>query len=551
MKGIRELFMESNSNKQSTHRYGFFYDIFFGYLYSRKGQPLNLLEVGVSQYENASLPVWSRSELIARAVGVDIQDLPDGQIEGTAFYKLDAYTRETVDYLREIEGAKFDVIIYGGHVEEDKQAFFLDNYVDLLSADGYLVCEDIRSTVFLMEQCKADNVFVIDGWANRGVDVKGFNDPDFYNHAERLLIKSRSEPIKQGKRHETKPHIARLPQTVFDCSGKRDSTELAISIPLFHSELDTQYEDFDEERFKQVHCKGAIWAGMSFLKNTDLAENGVPLYFHIEDTIWDVAMSVFESYGIPESWCRKMTAPLPEQEPELRVNKTQFGKTYLGLLDDQIDADVFLILDSDFFTCTEGDRFKVYDTLTSTLLKNQPAMTYFQMRDLPYYWWVSLCLLASGLPDQLIGKRPVAELEKEAFQRLGFDKEVDLELKEKDSVQRFFTENYMMTFPREHPTRDFAVKNIATCHTAPYLFAMWGEFNHPFVELAPLLKLPIYDWESHYIKAQKGDNCFAHFRVDKPKHRSLSNPTRIHEYWDRFLENVSRYVLEGGEQRGS
>ena len=81
MKGIRELFMESNSNKQSTHRYGFFYDMFLNYLYTQKGKPLNLLEVGVSQYENGSLPVWAQSELINRAVGVDIQDLPEGSIE--------------------------------------------------------------------------------------------------------------------------------------------------------------------------------------------------------------------------------------------------------------------------------------------------------------------------------------------------------------------------------------------------------------------------------------------------------------------------------------
>ena len=255
--------------------------------------------------------------------------------------------------MREIEGAKFDIIIHGGISEEEKAYFFLDNYVDLLSECGYLVCEDVRSTVFIMEQCKNDNVFVIDGWANRGVNVRGFNDPNFYNHAERFLIKSRTEPIKQGKRHETKPHIARLPEKVFDCTVPRTSTALAISIPLFHSELDTQYENFDEERFRNVHCKGALWAGMSFLKNTDLAENGVPLYFHIEDKVWDTAMSVFSDYGIPEAWCRKMTTPLPDKEPELRVNKTHFGKTYLGLLDEAIDADVFLILDSDFFTCTE------------------------------------------------------------------------------------------------------------------------------------------------------------------------------------------------------
>ena len=107
-------------------------------------------------------------------------------------------------------------------------------------------------------------------------------------------------------------------------------------------------------------------------------------------------MTVFEDYGIPESWCRKMTTPLPKKEPELKVNKTHFGKTYLGLLDDAIDPDVLLILDSDFFTCTEEHKFKIYDKLTSTMLKTQPSMTYFQMKELPYYWYVSLFYSLQG-----------------------------------------------------------------------------------------------------------------------------------------------------------
>ena len=543
MKSIRELFMDSNSDKQSVHRYGFFYDMLLNYVMARKSGELNLLEIGVSRYKGGSFSVWTEAGHVSRVVGLDANESPDQDEDGTVFYQLDPYDKETVGHLVEIEGAKFDVIIHDGAMDKEKQAFFLDNYTDLLSEYGYLVCEDVLSTELVMEQCKSDTVFVIDGWANRGVNVRGFNDPNFYNHAERLIIKSRTEPIKEGKKHETKPHIARLPVKPFDCNYERNSTELAVSIPLFHSELDTQYEDFDEERFREVHCKGALWAGMSFLKNTDLAERGTPLFFHIEDKVWDITMTVFEDYGIPESWCRKMTTPLPKKEPELKVNKTHFGKTYLGLLDDTIDPDVLLILDSDFFTCTEEHKFKIYDKLTSTLLKTQPSMTYFQMKELPYYWYVSLFLLASGLPDLLIGKRPIAELEQEAFQRLGFEKEVDLSVKESDKVQRFFCENYMMTFPRNHETRDFAIKNIPTCHTAPYLFGMWGEFNHPFIELAPLLKIPVYDWESQYIEAKKGDNCFAHFRVDKPEHRSLSNPTRIHEYWERFYSNIARHVV--------
>ena len=542
-RSIKDLLIDSNSNKQSVHRYGFVYDLLFMKLYTQKQAPPNLLEIGVSFYADASLYAWGKSNMIKRAVGIDIKDYPGEPIEKTAFYKLDAYTRDTVDYLREIEGSKFDIIIHDGHARKETQTFFLENYGDLLCENGLLVCEDVFDIDLINAQCKDESVFIIDGWANRGVEVAPFErDRNFHRHEERIFIKAKDENLKDVKVHESKPHIAKLPAKRME-TYDRHSTELAVSIPLFHSELDTQYAPFDVDRFQNIHCKGAIWAGMSFLKNTDLADRGVPLYFHIEDKIWDAAMPVFDAFGIPDDWCRKMTAPLPEQEPELKVNKTQFGKTYIGLLDEEIDTDILLLLDSDFFTCTTDKQYEIFEKLTSPLLKRQPAMTYFQLRDLPYYWWVGMCLLASGLPDKLVHKRPLPELEKEAFGRLGFEKEPDAELKARSTVQRFYTENYMMTFPKGHPTRDFAKANIATCHTAPYLFAMWGEYNHAFLELASVLNIPIYDWESRFIEGAQGYDCFAHIRVDKCSHRSMTRPSRLHEYWETFYENVSRYVL--------
>ena len=539
---IKDLLIDSNSNKQSVHRYGFIYDLLFAKLYAQKQEPLNLLEIGVSYYADASLYAWGRSDIIKRAVGIDIKAYPSELSEKTVFYKLDAYSRDTVDYLQEIEGSKFDIIIHDGHARKEKQSFFLENYGDLLCENGLLVCEDVFELEMINAYHKDESVFIIDGWANRGIEVSSFeNDVNLYRHEERMLIKSKTEKLKDAKIHENKPHIVKLPTITME-PYDRHSTELAVSIPLFHSELDTQYIPFNVDRFQNVHCKGAIWAGMSLIKNTDLVDNGVPLYFHIEDKVWDDAIPVFRDFGIPDGWCKKITAPALEKTPELKVNKAQFGKTYIGLLDEDIDPDVLLILDSDFFTCSTGGRYRIFDTLTSPLLKRQPAMTYFSMRKVPYYWWVGMALLASGLPDKLVYKRRLQELEKEAYQRLGFNRAVDESLKPADTVHRFYTENYMMTFPRGHETRDFAIKNIPTCHTAPYLFGLWGEFNYPLLELAPLLGIPIYDWESEYIDAKKGHNCFAHIRVDKCSHRSMSRPSRIHEYWDTFFENVSRYV---------
>lgn len=534
--------MDSNSNKQSMHRYGFIYDLLLTKLYAEKGAPLNLLEIGVSEYEDGSLYAWGNADIINRAVGIDIKPYPGTLKKKTIFYELDAYNRETVDYLREIEGSKFDVIIHDGLAKKENQSFFLENYGDLLSENGLLICEDIFDFDLVNSYAKDDSVFLIDGWGNRGIEVASERHKDFYWHEERILIKSNDEKLRDAKVHESKPHIAKLPVKQMS-DYERTSTALAISIPLFHSELDTQYQNFDVERFRGIHCKGAIWAGMSLLKNSDLGDNGVPLYFHIEDKIFDDALPVFKEFGIPESWCRKITAPVSETEPELKVNKTQFGKTYLGLLDDEIDTDILMLLDSDFFTCPADEKFEFYKILTDPILKRQPAMTYFNMRDVPYYWYVGMCLLASGLPDKMVYKEKLQDLEQRAYQRLGFEKAVDPELSAQDMVRRYYTENYMMTFPRGHETRDFAIENIATCHTAPYLFGMWSEYNYPFLELAPMLKVPVYDWESEYIAAKRGQSCFAHIRVDKCKHRSLTRPSKMHEYYDRFYEDVSRHVL--------
>ena len=197
----------------------------------------------------------------------------------------------------------------------------------------------------------------------------------------------------------------------------------------------------------------------------------------------------------------------------------------------------------DFFTCPLDKKFAFYKKLTDPILKRQPAMTYFNMRDVPYYWYVGMCLLASGLPDKLVYKEKLQDLEERAYRRLGFEKVVDADLKVPDNVRRYYTENYMMTFPRGHETRDFAIEHIPTCHTAPYLFGMWSEFNCPFLELAPMLSVPVYDWESEYINVKRGKDCFAHIRVDKCKHRTLTRPSKLHEYYNRFYEDVSRHVF--------
>lgn len=536
MKSIKDLLIDSNSDKQSGHRYGFVYDLLFTKVFMKKGTGLRVLEIGVSAYGDGSLGAYAASDMVQHVVGIDVKPYRGTLTEKMRFHEIDAYVKETVAYLKQIEGV-FDIIIDDGSGDPAHQEFFLENYTDLLAADGLLVCEDVSSVQLINAQCKREDVFFMDGWGNRELRVQALGSPEMYAHRERILIKSKSEKLTDAKRHESKPHIAKLPVAKFK-DYDRDATELAVSVPLFHPELDT----YNPLRFQEVHCKGAIWAALSFIWNTDLGDRGVPLYFHIEDRVWDAAMPVFEAFGVPADWCKKMQLPAPTEVCGLNVEgKPQYGKSWMGLTDESIDPDILLILDSDFFTCTTGDPFEIYDKLTLPILKNQPSMTYFQMRDLPYYWWCSIVLLASGLPDHLMYQRPIDVLEQEAYERLGFEKDVSEDLKPSDLVKRFFAEDYLMTFPREHPARDFAIQRMTGCYATPYAFSVWAEYHQPFVELDQILKIPVYDWEHDYIEAKRGHDCFSHIRVNNASPQ-LTVPSRIHEYWDTFLANVSRYV---------
>ena len=537
---IKDLLLQSDSDKQSGHRYGFFYELLLNSLFLKKQRQLNILEIGVSVYGNGSLFTWQNSDLIKRCVGIDILDYHGNLNDKSVFYKLDAYDEDTIYYLQETEGILFDVIIDDGTHKHEDQEWFFEHYLTLLQEEGYLVCEDVSSLKFINKMCQQDNVFCFDGWANRKLNIKSFNqDPNLYFHKERILVMCKHKDITDGKTHEYKKHILQLPD--IECHEyDRLSKELAVSIPLFHSELDTQYKEFDVDRFQEIHVKGAIWSGLSFVHNTDLSDKGTPLYFHVEDKVFNYAKPVFDRFKIPEDWIKKVS--VPSVNLEYKINKTHFGKKFIPLLDKSIDPDVLLILDSDLFTCTDSSKLPLYNKLTSTLLKTQPSMTYFRLRNLDYWWYVMMISLASGMPGELVHKHPLGKLEVEAYKRLGFEKE-PTDVKPKEKIMRYFAENYMITFPKNHKIREYTVKHIPTCFTSPYLHSAWAEYNQPIIELATYLDLPIYDWENDFIDGKKGYKCFTHIRVNKSKNKKLSLPSKVNLYWEDFYNLVKKHVI--------
>ena len=538
MKSIKDLLNNSTSDKQSGHRYGFLYDLLFSKVYQEKQKPLNVLEIGCSYYGPGSLQAYCESDIVNMVVGIDIMEYKGEMNDCLAFHKADAYQEETIKMLKK-DYEPFDIIIDDGSHETNDQLFFLNEYLTILSNHGFLICEDITSLNVINQQCKLDEVFFFDGWGNLELNSQSFQDPKNYRHNERVIIKSKKK-ITDYAKHNNKPHIERLEVSSFQ-GYEGESNELAVCIPLYHPGS----ESYDPKKFQDVHCKGAAWAALSMLRNTDLGDNNVPFYFHIEDKVWEDALPVLKEFQVPESSLRKIKVPDPTIKL-LDTDKPLYGKSLIPLLDHHLDVDVTMILDSDLFACTSGERLKLYDKLTSPILKKKPSMTYFYKKDITYWWWVSVCMGATAIPLHILQSKTLGEVEQIAHGRLGFEKKEVETCGKYDKVPRYFCDEYIKTFPREHPARDLGVSLIPQCYTLCYAFAIWAEYNEPFVELDRLLGVPTYDWEKDYVAEERGRDCFAHIRVERGRSEKFTMPSIIHQYWDKFLSDITRHV-KGGE----
>lgn len=344
---------------------------------------------------------------------------------------------------------------------------------------------------------------------------------------------------------ERKQHIRRLPVVNYPSYALSGTDELAISIPLFFSEKDTTFEDFDTDRFQNIHCKGAIWAALALLHNTDLPEKGVPVFFHIEDKALAFAKPMFDAFGVPEEFIKVITVPEGEPLPD-DMNKAHFGKKYIGLLDDSLsDADVLMIFDSDAFILVDDAPLPFYDKLTSPLLKSRPSMTYFHYSNLEYEWWVHVLNMATGRPAHTEGKLNV--LEQEAYARLGFSRDLERDLEPDAKVWRVWCDNYMVTFPKDHPVRQYTIDNIHTCYCSPYIHSVWSEYNEPFIQLKDILGIPVYNWESTFIDKTKEDgfDCMMHCRTDKGE--SVSRVDEFYDdFWHHLTLNIPRLQTKAG-----
>ena len=334
-----------------------------------------------------------------------------------------------------------------------------------------------------------------------------------------------------------KKHIERLPITQYpDYSITRQN--VAITIPLFHSPVDSGFTVFDEQRIKDIHVKGAIWVALSLINNTDLADQGVGIYFHLEDKIYDIAKDVFDKFGVPDKFIRVMTITDFQSEG---VHAAQYGKKYM-FLEDDLKPEQWVMMDSDAFVCTTGEKFRWYDcfrSFSNPSAMNAQSKVYHTEKE--YAHWVEMCSLAAGFPYQ--PKEDLAKQEKQALLKLEVPEENLILGPSQD--ERAYTCSQILVLPTSHALVDYIKRHWKSCHWDEGMLNVWHMMHSGLSFLpAKLGGLPKFTFESEYVNRDKSlddKGYLAHILPDNRVEELL-----VDEYMDDFYEALQpkNYILQ-------
>lgn len=330
-------------------------------------------------------------------------------------------------------------------------------------------------------------------------------------------------PIKPKKHH-----ITTLPNGDYVVPDVPENKRLSISIPLFYSEfLQNLNDDTAMETFRQMHCKSAIWVAMSLLHNTDLGENGCPVYFHIEDTLWHHVLPVFDEFGVPPAFMRRVV--FPDAVYDEQMHHAQLGKKFGCFLDEDFDAEVQLIVDSDAFVCAKTEKLAWYRDLTSPMLQHVVGVWDFHPRHWNYAFYVNSIRIAAGIPYVECVSRGYAKagnpwdtenmldpiaIEKMCFEklRLYFPFEIEANLEAWNYAVRPFVSAGYMSFPREHDIIHFLRNGTTISYHDEFLLCLWlmSHNAHP-ARLTEVLNMPMHIFENDYVEPSPGAGYIAHY----------------------------------------
>ena len=318
-----------------------------------------------------------------------------------------------------------------------------------------------------------------------------------------------------------KEHLKQLPITQIPTDYPRDSKKVALSIPLFHSTKGytvnfNEDNEFDIETFKDIFCKGAVWAAISIMTNTDLCEKGMPIYFHVQDKIYDEVMSVFEQFDVPEEWVHQTTF----KEAETQLLHYNTGRKLGGLCDDKIDTDVLFIWDADALVYrSPGDPIIEWyqhfeDVLADTLMTS--FYSEYNGGDLSFVNWLLRGIGIRELPETV-----TTEEMRLAEHRVYKKAELPV------PNQQFRYGAAMFAVPLKHPVVPFLQRWHEESYTEEALFSIWmNAVGCPFVEFEKLF-LPFKRTDDEFIEYH--GSCIAH---------PLGQTEKLPQYIERLKRGI-------------
>lgn len=335
-----------------------------------------------------------------------------------------------------------------------------------------------------------------------------------------------------------KPHIARLPITAYPDYNVL-TNEVAVTIPLFHSPTDSSGLEYDNQRIRDVHVKGAIWTALSLINNTDIADLGVGIYFHIEDKIYEIGYPVFEAFGVPEKFIRVQT--ISDFETVADINSPQYGKKYMFLEDDVVVPDRWVMMDSDAFVCSSGPKLRWHNCFRA--FANPSALNVARQaydKEGQYAWWVQMCCLAAGMPFRV--SDDLEQQERSALLELGVP-EGELLIGESANPSRWYVCSQIVVLPRESRLSGYIKSHWKKCHWDEGMLnvyqMLYGDISYLPNKLGGLRK---YLYEMEYLDRDKSTDVEGYIAHLLPENRK--EMVRVDEFYDEFYESLVPTSLE-------
>jgi len=338
---------------------------------------------------------------------------------------------------------------------------------------------------------------------------------------------------------EKKNYFVNLPPIKFVEPDVRETNKLSFSIPLFHSGLCEQVVEGYMDTFNETYTKPALWNAMSFLWCSDLGENGVKFYFHIEESIYDLVSEYLLEQDVPEEYIRKVELP-EEYQYDPKVAHTPFGKKLLCFYDENMDSQTVNIIDSDCFLCVKNERSFLYRDLTAPFMRNNISTFGFKFVRWNYCYYMQKAVYAAGLTSEYMSqagwiidgsnwKESENMLEPHKIEQFchktynlkyGLNENVDAS----DYVVRPSVDVQWLQIPTNHKFVDFFRGYGHQCYHEEGLLGMYFMSKGIVpIQLSEVLGLPKFMYESEYFP--EAENYTAHY-VDQepnPDHRCYAD----------------------------